>query len=330
MINGPDESKIRILHISDLHLREPLGIEAGIILERFYSIINANAKEKPFSLVTITGDIRNGLGGISVDGAKQIIDNIAAAAIISDKNRINIIPGNHDLSRGKSKRIENIVATYDYANGTFDDPRNDLPFMLDRFTDFFWTLCDRYYGELNPWQGRSSHPHYLMMYSNNALIFLNSSLCCINRTLDGSLILGTVYIKELLDTAVLNRCKRVFFFAHHPIQNLSTPEEAAFIALLSSYSDLSYFWMCGDAHSTRLSPRENISIYQVGSLTITKGSIPDFAIYDITETTINRRVFRFFGHLNNPAKPGRTAGGWKRVYIDPKAPGISYDETLDY
>jgi len=320
---------MRILHVSDLHLGEPLGIASGPILERFYAIVAANARTQGFNLAVVTGDIRKHTSGISVDGAIDVIDRIAASAKLLDKRLIHIVPGNHDISRGQSKRIEKIRKSYDYCNGTFDDAKSDLPFMLGRFDDFFWKLCEQYYHDADPWRGRNLNPHYLRVYDGCAFVFVNSSLSCIDRSHDEGLIVGTAYLKILIDKAAGMNCKRVVFFAHHPIQNLANPEETALNALLMSYSGLRFYWMCGDAHKNRRCSKEYIQMYQVGSLTIVKEWIPDFAVYDLGDNVIDRMVFRFLGHLNNPAKPGKSEGGWKHVYIDPKPPSPHYDETLE-
>lgn len=320
---------MRILHISDLHLKEPKGIEVDNILQRFYDIIAANAKEKPFSQIIITGDIRNSNSETSIEGVINIIDNIAASAKLLDKQNIHLIPGNHDLNRENNKEIEEIREKYDYDNGTFSNANSDLKIMLNRFNDFFWNLCEQYYKETNPWHDRNRNPHYLWIYDAYAFIFINSSLCCISRNQDGNLIIGTEYVKQLIDSAIEQNSKSVIFFAHHPIQNLANSEETVFSTLLRTYSGITFYWICGDAHENRQSQREYICLYQVGSLTISKGFIPDFAIYDINKTVVDRKVFRFLSHLNSPTRLGKPTGGWKRVYIDPKATSLYYDETLE-
>ena len=320
---------MRILHISDMHLEEPLGIEVENVLDRFYDIVKANAHDKRFDQIVITGDIRNSTNSISVEGAIRVIGRIAASANVLDKSQIHFVPGNHDLNRGNSKKLEAIRDNYDYNNGTFNDAKSDLTIMLKRFNNFFWNLCDQYYGEINPWNERMRNPHCLKIYDDCALIFVNSSLSCINRSQDGNLIIGMAYLKQLLVTAIERNARKIIFFAHHPIQNLENLEETALELLLSGHSGVTYYWMCGDAHGNRRSPRGYIYLYQVGCLTKRKSAIPDFAIYDITSTGVDRKVFRYIEHLNNPARFGRRLGGWKHVYIDPKASGLYYDETLE-
>ena len=320
---------MRVLHISDIHLKEPKGIEVECILERFYGIIAANAAESRFDQIVITGDIRDSIGDISVNDAIAVISRIAKSANVTGKQQVHFVPGNHDLDRYDNDKIGEIRKKYDYINGTFNNPKIELPMMLSRFSTFFWNLCEEYYGKNNPWGERRNNPHYLTQCGKYALIFVNSSLCCINRANDGNLILGIAYLKELIDAAVERKACALAFFAHHPIQNLENLEETALDALLSRYPDITFYWMCGDAHSSRKSQREYVRLFQVGSLTKCEGSIPDFAIYDIDCDVIDRKVFRYLEHLNNPAKHGKLTGGWKRVYIDPKAPGLNYDETLE-
>jgi len=320
---------MRILHISDLHLKDPKGIEVEGVLERFFDIITVNAREQRFDQIFVTGDIRDSRSGISVRSAIDVITNIASSAGVSDKRYIHLLPGNHDLNRRESKEIEEIRKVYDYSNGTFNNAKPDLRILQNRFKCFFWELCKQYFSTTDPWCDHRQNPHYLRVVGGFAFICVNSALCCISNSRDGSLIIGTAYLKQLIDAAVDQNVEKVFIFAHHPIQNLATLEETALNDLLIGYKDLSFYWMCGDAHMNRQNLREYIDTYQVGSLTIRKDLIPDFAIYDISDTEIKRRVFRFIGHLNNPAKPGKTTGGWKRVYIDPKAPSLYYDETLE-
>ena len=114
---------MRILHISDLHLKEPKGIEVENILDRFYSIVAANAKERSFDQIVITGDIRHSKGGICIAGLTKVFDQVALSAKVEDKQRIHFVPGNHDLNRRKSKKIEDIRKKYDFLNGTFDDSK---------------------------------------------------------------------------------------------------------------------------------------------------------------------------------------------------------------
>jgi len=282
-------------------------------MDRFYKIVEANSKA--IESIIITGDIRLS-GGVDYFQANAIIQKIAAAANIDDLSKINIVPGNHDL-----KREDTTIAiardarrNYDYENGTFNNPSDTLPKLNSRFDDFFWPLTDLVYGSANPWDKRNIEPHYSLYFDDAGFIFLNSSLCCLQRSEDGNLIVGMAYIGKLLERSKNHGIKHVYLVAHHPVQNLHEAEEAALARLCYKYrEEMNFYWLCGDAHNDRFSKRDYIKTYQVGSLTKYEEVIPDFAIYDIENGQIAGipRRFRYLPHLNpNSSCPG----GWKRVY----------------
>jgi hypothetical protein len=111
----------------------------------------------------------------------------------------------------------------------------------------------------------------------------------------------------------------IFILSHHPIQNMATQEEDNLKKLINTYTDKRFYWFCGDAHRNRAEGKDYIRLYQVGSITGESETMPDFAIYDIDEAKVNRRVFRYLPHLNSTSK---MPGGWKRVFIDENAVGI--------
>jgi hypothetical protein len=160
-------------------------------------------------------------------------------------------------------------------------------------------------------------PHSVYIDGDNAFIYINSCLVCIDNSADGNIIIGLLYLKELLDATV--DVKNIFIMSHHPIQNFATREEIGLQRMIKFYSGKKFYWLCGDAHSNRTDSKDYIFLYQVGSLTGVSSTIPDFALYDIDDEKVERRVFRFLPHLNSTSV---RQGGWKRIYIDPKSPSL--------
>ena len=143
-------------------------------------------------------------------------------------------------------------------------------------------------------------------------VFLNTSLCCLSEAEDGNLILGLAYMTPIMKKALSSNVKRVYFVAHHPLQNITSREDKALQELLRRFCNMHFFWLCGDAHENRNCSRDFIETHQVGSLTSYKTVIPDFSIYDIDDDVFSERIFHFLPHLNSTSS---TPGGWKRVYI---------------
>lgn len=312
---------MRILQISDLHLRSIYKLEDEVkkILDRFFDMLSKNAEAKPLDFVVITGDIRNASDGITVSDANELLELFAAAGLI-EKKQLHIVPGNHDLERKEDDIVRKARASYDYDNGVFEDGKEALAALNEQFAPFFFALCNRFYGEDDPWSNYNVNPHYLRQKDETALIFLNSAISCQENAEDGRLVLGRAYIRELLEQ-IDEATKRILIFAHHPIKELQNQKKTALTTLLKSYSakGISICWFCGDAHSNTTGDVDGIPYYQVGSLCMTQKNrlvvIPDFVIYDIEDDgRINRKVFRFLQHLNSASQP---SGGWKRVYNEP-------------
>jgi len=309
---------MRILHISDLHLKTDFGRKYKGILKRVCDFLEENAKRKPFSHIVFTGDLRDTKDSSTIDEAISIVEQIALAANVKSKGCVHIIPGNHDLTRvGSEDDIAKIRREYDFDNGTFSDYKSSFSIMTERFKDFFWPLCERYYGLLNPWGNENGLPHKVRVDDENAFILTNSCLTCIDNGHDGNLVIGLNYLSELIEKERV--AKRFFILAHHPIQNLHSREEHELQAMIASFPDKRFFWLCGDAHNNRASAREYITSYQVGSLVGISSTVPDFAIYDVADGQLERRVFRFLPHLNFSSA---NKGGWKRVFIDSKSPSV--------
>jgi 3',5'-cyclic AMP phosphodiesterase CpdA len=311
---------MRILHISDLHFEEELGIATSRIKDRFCSFIGENLKAFPIDVIVITGDLRTSPGDTSVDTVKVNLEEIADSVGVFDKKRILIIPGNHDLSRGKTEEdikqndnfVRDVRKKYNVKQGTFKNKGKDMPKMLSRFDEFFFPLCDAFYGKANPFV--KGNPHYICELDGFTFICLNSCLTCLNSSSDGDLRIGLNDLKALVERA--SEAKNIIILSHHPIQNINSDEEIGLKTLFSSYKK-NFVWLCGDTHQKYNENRDYIHQFQVGGLFGTAGdSVPDFAIYEFgkpfDEFEITRKVFVFSDHLNYSSP---LPGGWKRVYV---------------
>lgn len=94
--------RIKILHLSDLHFTES-STSQDIICHSLYNKIKEmfSAGAKP-NIIIITGDIVFSGKQKEYEKAKEYIDSIAQICEIKEGN-IFIVPGNHDVDRGKIK-----------------------------------------------------------------------------------------------------------------------------------------------------------------------------------------------------------------------------------
>ena len=307
---------MRILHISDLHIKKQLGPRDAAVLTRLYDFLKANAKDRQFDHIAITGDLRDAKEPTQAPGVDEVVavlEEIASAANISEKCRIHIVPGNHDRTNGvtNEQKMSKVKDRYDPPNGIFTDTEE----MHNCFREFFLPLCEKFYGSANPWQTDEDSFHTMHIDGDDAFIYLNSCIVSIDRKFDNDLLLGVnFYVRPLIE--MTKDAKRVFILAHHPIQNLATAEEQCLATLIKPHSGRqAFYWLCGDAHKDHATEgKDYIRLRQVGTVMgSSKGNetTPEFAIYDVPEK--KRRLFRFVPHLN--CTPTTThKGGWKRVF----------------
>jgi len=133
---------IRFLHISDLHLtRESYESdwEAGGILTKLIQFVN---DQPPFDFIFVTGDLARTGGDpnkrqfkTSEYGAcKAFLENLVNTARLTDKQRVWIVPGNHDVYAQHGLSLQRLETEND-INDLFTSPERRTPY-LSKFDPF--------------------------------------------------------------------------------------------------------------------------------------------------------------------------------------------------
>ncbi len=97
--------KIRILHVSDFHLKgenEPVdSFNQKQVIGSLVEYAGKLAKdETPFDLLAITGDLAYGAKPAEYAAAARMCEDLLAALSL-DQSRLFVAPGNHDVDRDK-------------------------------------------------------------------------------------------------------------------------------------------------------------------------------------------------------------------------------------
>lgn len=96
------DSPIRILHLSDIHFRESKRWDADPVLRALTLFVQREVESGLVpDLVVITGDIA--FGGVAPEYAlaRQWLDALWPKFGSLDRDRLLLIPGNHDVDRSK-------------------------------------------------------------------------------------------------------------------------------------------------------------------------------------------------------------------------------------
>jgi hypothetical protein len=96
---------VRVLHLSDLHFSAKTAWDSGTVLERLAKDVAGLRRDVgDIDLVVVTGDIANqGTAEEYVVAAKWLTGPLATAAGVTT-SAIRVVPGNHDVHRGRAAR----------------------------------------------------------------------------------------------------------------------------------------------------------------------------------------------------------------------------------
>lgn len=212
---------LQILHISDLHIHKKSEFDSSVVLEPLLKRVEDD-KTNGFSpeLIVVTGDIA--LNGIKeeYDLAKTFFDKLLSATRLS-KDRLFIVPGNHDVNRKKYR--PNDIPKYETMRNLNDELENEeyradlFKGMVDYF-EFVKTYCPHLQsvnGNLVPFV----HRYKTSAGKHIGIVGLNSSWMCRKKKDEREIAIGGYQVikamEELKDKGEIDLTISLF---HHPMQ----------------------------------------------------------------------------------------------------------------
>ncbi|WP_329177105.1 metallophosphoesterase family protein [Streptomyces sp. NBC_01477] len=131
---------MRILHISDLHVRSTWESDQRKIIEAFLRDIKVQHQQAPIDSVIFSGDIAFSATKDQYRFALNILLAPLQEELGLERNQIVLSPGNHDIDISRIDRfteegLKQLLTTRESVNGLLDDPKS-LANQIDR---------------LNPW-----------------------------------------------------------------------------------------------------------------------------------------------------------------------------------
>lgn len=112
------KSEIKILHLSDLHIKKATP-EQDEKFNSLVEIIFAQHNIKPFNYIFITGDIIDCGNVNNYKQAYQYLTDLFDRLNFNRKN-VFIVPGNHDNNLKINEKIEDTIRK-DLKNATFEE-----------------------------------------------------------------------------------------------------------------------------------------------------------------------------------------------------------------
>lgn len=210
------------LHLSDLHFRvtQKHTSDGNIVLTALLRDVAERIDQDGLQpdFVSITGDVAFSGKGEEYDLAEEFLDELLQVTGLT-KNRLFIVPGNHDVDRSlisfAARAMANAVTDRDSANEVLADSQNRR-LMFDRF-EGYKAFVNRYWGDMLPFDSeRYFYVRTLDLAGRRiALLGLNSAwLCASDEDRANGLLVGEFQTRMALEQAEGADLKIALL--HHP------------------------------------------------------------------------------------------------------------------
>lgn len=205
------KSEIKILHLSDLHIKKAT-LEQDEKFNSLVEIIFVQHNIKPFDYIFITGDIIDCGNVNSYKQAYQYLTYLFDKLNFNKKN-VFIVPGNHDNNLKINEKIEDAIRK-DLTNATFDEiqklelkNKSILDKLKDRQKEFFKFL--------NTLNINSKIPHHILDEDRH-IVCINSSIFSDIHDYRNQIYFVNYQFKEI-KKILSSKNEKIFILTHHPI-----------------------------------------------------------------------------------------------------------------
>ena len=210
--------KYRWLHLSDLHSYCD-GIKTKVMRDALIDEVEELNNEEKFDFIIITGDISDKDTGY--DLAEDFILELISRINI-DKEKVFIIPGNHDLSRNIPDDRGSIVKEL-WDSGILDEEKeiNNIKSLISAQNNFFNT----YKNILNREYPKESVHFVEKLIEGVNIIHLNTSwMCYDSKVEDGRIHIGINSVYKCLEGVDKDEFNIVI--GHHRLEDLNPQERS--------------------------------------------------------------------------------------------------------
>jgi predicted phosphodiesterase len=281
------------LHLSDFHLREGCLYGQDVVLRSLVKSVKRFREEEGLSpeLIFATGDITQSGRSSEYNVATNFFDDLLdAAGLTSMRERLFIVPGNHDVEQKRGLGLVRTLETEEEAYDYFEPhaPMLHLSEKLSAYASWY----DNYFsaaGRVFPKKSTCTVNDVTVNGTRLAILSLNGVLFCHNDGLDHKkLFIGHRCLNEAKgELEQLAACELKIALIHHPLDWLHPIEEAKIRGELLHSIDLLLQGHDHQPHSERIESEKVGYIKLAAGAAFQTKDYPDTAMYGIFE---NNRV----------------------------------------
>lgn len=228
------------LHVSDFHLSDKGPYNQEVILRSLVESVRRyrEVENRAPDLLFATGDIAGKGNAREYERATVFFDDLLDAAGLN-RDRLFVVPGNHDVDRISGKHQLRTLADSDEADDYFDPakslPLSHLVYKFQAFSEWY----NDYFKTIRTFPTNTTCSPVEIVTINGhriAVLPLNSAIFCINDHDHEKLFIG----RRCLDAArkQLEAADLTIALIHHPLDWLSPIEQSNIEAKLEASVDL--------------------------------------------------------------------------------------------
>jgi formylglycine-generating enzyme required for sulfatase activity len=251
------------LHLSDMHLSPSNPYERHVILKALVESVEhfRLSREWVPDLVFATGDIaEKGAAAVFKENgptpslATTFFDDLLRAAKLG-RERLFVVPGNHDVERGNGTGLERTLSTAEKVDQYFA-PGAKQRHNTDKFEAFRSWYNSYFNGAGRCFPDNTTvqlYPDIVIDSHKLAILGLNSSLFCEDSETDhGKLLIGLRCLDSVFDNLKISRSELTIALMHHPLDWLSHLERTKVKAALRK--NQVHLFLQGYYHETEVEP----------------------------------------------------------------------------
>ncbi len=193
------------LHLSDIHFQQAQSYDQHIVFQPLIRDIRELCEhDSQPDFIVLTGDIAQASRPEEYEMAKQFLDEVLAATGLG-KDRLCLVPGNHDVDRGKNPIAANgaIATLNDRESGNDFLASDERANVFARFHHYHEFLRD-YLGSHTPYDSPNASfyiKHLEIANQQVAILGLNSSWLAASNADRNQLILGERQVRDALESS---------------------------------------------------------------------------------------------------------------------------------
>lgn len=278
-------SIIRWLHISDLH-RNRTGVETENIRSKLLD--NLKKLDDKLDYVFFAGDLFYAPSGYNcVEEISSYLSDIMSVVQLP-KERLFIVPGNHDIDIKNTNRIQTIQRFLDnscnyYQSSDGKISEKDAAAFADGKKHFL-NVIKKMYGEDSERASlymNNKNPHFIVETENLNIIHLDSTLLYDNQH-QKDMIVGTYWFHDLIKN--LNKEKISVILTHYSFDYLLREEQKQIVELM--HDNNIQIWFAGHEHDTLVRQQWDCFFeFQSGSFVLEDGTKNCFLLSELNLET---------------------------------------------